>query len=638
MVKMIPPTKSPDINPGEEAIFDALMFSPANWTVFPSLGWKNSRNPLAPRQLDFVILMHDTCSVAYVEVKAGEYDFYKREWWRPGALSAERRSPVDQAISGMFELQDKFNDIVRKQPALGNRSLLSFVGCVAFLDHDVSKKVEQLHITEDLTKSTKLIGRTACRDNAEFTKALSEYAKQVRTSSSRTLRNQKERGFAQFQMKKFESIVSTDRTPVTDGRFYRIDLINLLPELLELTPEQKHVLRRTQQRDRCVVTGAAGSGKTVLAMEVARRRCEDEGESVALLCSNPVLASRFRRWADTLSGDRGGKVIVGTPASILSAAYPEDSDFLANHGRRLDESPNIEETLRKGALDIAWEDFVRDTLKDIQHHPAPFDTLIVDEAQNLCDRLFLRLMDKLLDRGIADGKWVMFGDFDNQNIVTPRRSNTGDALDLLNEFCDRLGPELFLGTNCRNTSEIASTTAKVTAIEAPTLRYIHGPRVEHVYFDSMQEVDSLIELQLEKWRNYGFADYQIILLTTDEGETFDLENQYAGGRWGLVNIREVIDDVDLEQSSVADPIRVSGDRPRRAIRYSDVYDFQGLESDIILLIMPMVKTQSLVRGGLTLPDHDHMRRMLYIGMSRAVAMLSIIAHTGYEEFLEPPGL
>ena len=74
------------------------------------------------------------------------------------------------------------------------------------------------------------------------------------------------------------------------------------------------------------------------------------------------------------------------------------------------------------------------------------------------------------------------------------------------------------------------------------------------------------------------------------------------------------------------------------LRYSNIYDFQGLESDVAILVIPKPDEQIVIGGGVTLPREEHLRKMLYTGMSRAKAMLIIVAHESYEEYLEllPP--
>ena len=79
---------------------------------------------------------------------------------------------------------------------------------------------------------------------------------------------------------------------------------------------------------------------------------------------------------------------------------------------------------------------------------------------------------------------------------------------------------------------------------------------------------------------------------------------------------------------------VSGDSSPRTLRYSDVYDFQGLESDLAILVLPVTENQVVLAGGVTLPYEEHLNRVLYTGMSRATTMLIIVAHESYRGMLE----
>ena len=64
------------------------------------------------------------------------------------------------------------------------------------------------------------------------------------------------------------------------------------------------------------------------------------------------------------------------------------------------------------------------------------------------------------------------------------------------------------------------------------------------------------------------------------------------------------------------------------------YDFQGLESDLAILVLPVTENQVVLAGGVTLPHEDHLNRVLYTGMSRATTMLIIVAHESYRGILE----
>lgn len=61
-----------------------------------------------------------------------------------------------------------------------------------------------------------------------------------------------------------------------------------------LTQQQFHILELMEDHNRQAIRGAAGTGKTVLAMESARRRA-NAGDRVVLLCYNNGLANKLRR-------------------------------------------------------------------------------------------------------------------------------------------------------------------------------------------------------------------------------------------------------------------------------------------------------------------------------------------------------
>lgn len=316
------------------------------------------------------------------------------------------------------------------------------------------------------------------------------------------------------------------------------------------------------------------------------------------------------------------RVMAGTPASLLARAFADDPAFLARHQQRLDALPNLERALKWGDLDNGWMDFVENTLKELEGKPAVFDYLVIDEAQNLYDDVFLRLLDKLLKGGLAHGRWTMFGDFVNQNIVTPRRGDRENIYAALESFGVYLTRGR-LNTNCRNTREIADAAYNITDKESPTLPGLHGPEVEFRYFDSNDQLHDLLEKQLAEWDSYGFESRQIIMLSGGDDNIFDQNRQY--GKWKLVNIADAPSGSD---------VMVSGD-DSPYVRFSNIFDFQGLESNLVILVLPLAPGQTKVGGIATLPYVNYLTRLLYIAMTRANAMLIIMADEGYKAHLQP---
>ena len=615
MAKMKPEKISPDANRFERDLFEKFKKIPADWTILHSVSvGTGSRQP---RELDFVILIPESYSVVYLEAKGGRYSIRDGQWFRGGEL-VDRRPP-DQANSGMFELKNQF---VAQHPQYNKPSLwLSFSFAVAFTDWDISAEATR----QDVTRGALIMGGGDVQNGNRMTQLLREHTNEVRNNFDRTEEwNNKKRQFALLQLQAMEGMLSpTTETLVTSNTFFRHNLDTLLPELLEPTASQTTALTLIKGNDRCVIDGAAGTGKTVLAMESVRQRCEQDGDTVALLCSNPLLSSRFEQWAETLSAEQGGRVLAGTPASLLARAFADDPAFLARHQQRLADFPNLERALKWGDLDNGWNGFVEDTLQEMEGKPAVFDYLVIDEAQNLCDEVFLRLLDNLLKGGLAHGRWTMFGDFTNQNIFTPRHGDREYVYKVLLDSFGVTPTRWRLDTNCRNTYEIAAAAYDITDIEAPTLPGLHGPEVEYRYFDSNDQLHDLLEKQLADWDSYGFESNHIVILSSGDDSIFDHNRQY--GNWKLVNIADAPSGSDIRVSSQASPY----------VRYSNIFDFQGLESDLVILVLPEDPDQTNLGGGVTMPHfHNYLNRRLYIAMSRANAMLVVMADEGYKVHLE----
>ena len=667
MAIMIPP-EIPDSAPvSKKMIFETLKIiaEARDWIVLHGVEIPAADNITNSREIDFIILIPDILSVICLEI----------------VTDKSLTSPLDDAQSAMEVLRNHY-----VTSHFHPDSPLSLGYAVAF-SNGVKLKKEELpeHLVPmfqevefpvhlDLTTGTDDEPCNAL-DPDSLGVTLTSYAVDL-TKVWEILSDLDELPKAQMILDDLRSdLVSTG---TTIARIFHYNLETGRPQLLRLTDDQLKVLELVgcpppptvlpessdqlnlepkEAKPRYVIKGPAGTGKTVLALELAKQRCK-QGDTVALLCCNPYLSHRFESWVQTLPSDHGGKVLAGTPATLPLWAFGEDSTLKDKHQQRLTASPNLEGSLKLGYLDIGWPQFINDTVVDLEQiidhmvgapeQKGIFDYLIVDEAQNLCAQVFLRLMDKLLKGGLVNGKWSMFGDFDNQELVSAHL--TDEATDTLRNFLkDKLkGEETSedywkeeeLKINCRNTYEIASTVAELVRIDVPAKSGVHGPLVQIEYFESKEnlgdQLDSLISDLKEK---RGFSSQQIILLTStkhdgDESDKFDFDTNRAYGGWELLNISEVKETtVPTDAERI---LRLSVPDPNAPIRYSDVYDFQGLESDVAILVLPVVT--KIVAGRPILPKYEYRRRLLYTGMSRAKAKLIILAQEPYKESLERPGL
>jgi superfamily I DNA/RNA helicase len=191
-------------------------------------------------------------------------------------------------------------------------------------------------------------------------------------------------------------------------------------QLVLLTLEQSMLMNRYARAKRMVVTGCAGSGKTMLAVERARRLARD-GQTVLFVCFNKALrkflADRHPIEGVSYFTFHGLCLHLAGRAGVELPSYPKDKappEFFE------DELPEalIDSTTRMGGI---------------------YDAILVDEAQDLHNHWLDALLSTLKDE--EDGSAWLFMD-DNQRVY--------DAiLDVPKDFLP-----FDLPVNCRNTQAI----------------------------------------------------------------------------------------------------------------------------------------------------------------------------------------
>ena len=323
MARMIPDA-TPSDPPSEKIVFENLKHAAQtrDWVVFYSIESPNPKNPTGSREIDFLILIpYPYFSVICLEVKGGSYEIRGGRWYRSYSAEPEDQSPPDQSRSAMFVLKNQF------ESHFSGGSPLSLGCAVAFTDASEPRGASLP------TYLAELIWSDDVRNSDKLYKKLADYANSLSTPRRPDPRNIGSVGSAEIKWHELRRALEPPTMTIGTKTIFPTDLDTLRPQLLELTNDQFDSLERiriqSEWNPHCVIDGAAGTGKTVLAMELARQRCEEEGESVALLCSNPYLSRRFERWAETLSSDKGGRVVAGTPAT-LPLKVLEDSPLKDN--------------------------------------------------------------------------------------------------------------------------------------------------------------------------------------------------------------------------------------------------------------------------------------------------------------------
>jgi hypothetical protein len=134
-------------------------------------------------------------------------------------------------------------------------------------------------------------------------------------------------------------------------------------QLVQVTEEQCETLADLEINSRMIVHGSAGTGKTILAQELAKR-LGDKGRSVLLLFYNKGIAAKVR-----FAFEKKSSVSVSTFSSFAKRLVEaNDPDWWEAHPNKDDEF---------------WRLLLPTRLLDIREEKQPkFDAIIVDEGQD----------------------------------------------------------------------------------------------------------------------------------------------------------------------------------------------------------------------------------------------------------------
>lgn len=240
-----------------------------------------------------------------------------------------------------------------------------------------------------------------------------------------------------------------------------------------LTDDQAALIRATQENDRLLIAGSAGTGKSSLAVSIARELGKD-GDRVALLVHNVALARRLR----SALGDTN--VDVRTIDSLARRVVPP----------RADEPPLTTEA--------DWEELRHRAVGAVTN--PMYDAVVVDEGQDF-DEAGAALVDATLEGGLGSGRWRVFLDPDQD--VFDR-----EGAEVWQEF---EATRLRLSRNCRSTKQIAASTSILSGRLLDIRTPVDGPEVEHRWYSGGIEVAEMLrQVVAQRLSDYG-ADAVLVV-------------------------------------------------------------------------------------------------------------------------------
>ena len=264
-----------------------------------------------------------------------------------------------------------------------------------------------------------------------------------------------------------------------------------------LTKQQAVILSAVQLLNRVEIRGGAGSGKTFLAVEQARRLA-DQGQRVALICYSHGLASYLRRITAEWSRRKQPGYVGEFHSLGVQWGAPEGPD---ENERTEETSRFFEHDLPATMLQLAAE------LPDGKR----FDSIVIDEAQDFADSWWEPVLAALRDPE-SGGLYVFI---DEGQRVFDRQGTPPVPL-----------VPLILDQNIRNTRQIATAFQSLVDHQ---MRFLggDGPEVRFVACgpdDGFDTGDDEVERLLDdSWRPGDIA-----LLTTGSRHPEQVARQEGG--------------------------------------------------------------------------------------------------------------
>ena len=598
---LIPPYCHKDTPSSEKKVFNALKHDSnlitKNWIVYHSLNYpvsisKTKRSSfLYFGESDFLILA-ENIGIINIEVKGGSITCLDGIWQLKSRYETKNlsKSPIKQAHDTKYNIQEyirkKFNRVYPQEYL------------VIFPDCSLTNIVDNIEYSEN-----NIIDADQFYNN--FSQRISNLVKDLKPGGNIVnLENNEINKLKKTIRPDFETYIKTS-TILKDSE----------DEISQYTKDQLKVLERIEHEPRLLVTGSQGTGKTVMAEEIIKRFA-NTGKKILFINSGRLanLLTKFKYRDDYKN------INFSTFNNFVRDINKHFNNNISNLSKNFIEANNF---LTKEALQL---------LNKTTDNKYLYDFIIIDEIQHcyFYDSFYL-LLDKILKKGLLEGNYYFFGDFDYQNII-------GEKLDK-NILKNRMPKEhlqsyeqIMLWHNVRNSEDIAFEAPVISGLieELPlpyTVTKTPG-KTKHLFCkDDDDKKDNLLNI-LKKLSLDNVSGNDIVILSN----------------YTLANNKNILNSIDVSQYyNIYDLSKMSNDgvlnndknkiKNKDTIYFSTTLAFQGLESKIVIYLDPLdTFYQSSSNADERTTNEAHM--LLFNAMGRANTFLYLLWDKTFETWYE----
>ena len=457
MARMIPQTPMQgEFNGsyGEERVYEALKTLPEEYIVFHSVHWQKRKinGSIVWGESDFTIF-NPHRGLIVLEVKSGGIRHDDKGWYQTNTLTHEEKrmkDPLAQAERSKFTFVDLLSDCDESFHTYWVESAVWFpsVKDTESIGEMPPSYAPQIVLTEKDLKSTLF-----------SIENLFEY---YGMSRKRVYNAEDEKNVVNTLSPSFDVMASISFQ--ISEQSYMFD---------RMTQEQGYLLDYLEDQRVAAIQGGAGTGKTVLAIEKAKRVSNDG--KVLFLCFNKLLLE----WLKSVNSECDNIEFYNLPGLVCS---------------------------KNGVPDAGGNDGISAYLNSVDPMQWGFKHIIIDEGQDFLEE-HLEILSTIAE--LTQGCFYVF--YDKNQLVQQRQTLNW----VRNVEC-----RLVLTTNCRNTKNIAITSNKSLGIEQVKMRLdVTGAKPQLFINQSKEQLCESISKLIRKYTDNGIRKKDIVILTVKTEES-----------------------------------------------------------------------------------------------------------------------
>lgn len=500
MIPDIPKEFDPSSHEG--LMFEELNDLPEEYYVFHSFEIVSIKgNVITESETDFIIF-HPKKGIICLEAKAGQVQFGNGYWQYGSGKRMKHDGPYIQAKRNKWRLSDYMNEHGLEYENEHCKKLHA----VWFPDIPSSKFSGQYLPAEgdiNITLTSDEFGHIEERIERIF-----EYDGQDKKTTCLSEKDTK---------RILERVLAPSFKLISLQEVKREHTKNVFKRMLK---EQIALLNYLEEQNNAIINGLAGTGKTVMAVEKAKRHSE-KGEDVLFLCYNSFLKEYLK---EAYSYPHiHYYTIDGLACKICETKTPD-------YGKLKE---RLEEMFCEG-------DF-------------PYQHVIIDEGQDFGkieaeeEELIDLLKANAIDDESRNGTFYLF--YDKNQMVQSRK---------VPKYIEDADCKLTLYRNCRNTENIALTSLRLLGSDKTPKLFkdaVLGDIPEIGFVSGVNETIELLNFEIDKYIDDGYTSITVLTCKTEESS--------------------IIADYCRDSKY---------NYKRGYIKFTTCRKFKGLESDVIIVV------------------------------------------------------